>query len=203
MVGESSTHQRSGHRCYAVHCTNEAGVDGALLKWHGICNDDQSTTENAGRANACNCTTHDQSSGRRSSATQRRTNLKDEDGNQVNDLDGEKCVEFAEHKLERACREEICTPIPADVVNCFEVVGYARNGCRNDSVVLGLGLARQLVHGGECTDQRDQEDGKAEGDGYDDEFETVRVFRFRILLRFVESLGLLNRRRFLYLVFWL
>lgn len=79
MVSKGSAHERSGHRCYAVHCTNKACIDGALFKWNGIGNDDKSTTENAGRSYARDCTTNDQCRRRGSGAAERGTNLKDED----------------------------------------------------------------------------------------------------------------------------
>jgi hypothetical protein len=40
--------------------------------------------------------------------------------------------------LKSARREEIGTPIPADVIYCIEVIRNSGNGSRYDSIVLGL-----------------------------------------------------------------
>jgi hypothetical protein len=85
-----------------------------------------------------NCTTNDQCRRRGSSAAERGTCLKDENRNKIDRFDGKESVEFSEHKLKSARREEICTPIPADIVDCFEVIRNSGNGSRDDSIVLGL-----------------------------------------------------------------
>jgi hypothetical protein len=98
--------------------------------------DGEGAREDASAANTCDHTSHDKNCGSGSRPAYGRTNLEDDDGDQVDPFDGVVRVQLAVEELEGARGEQICRAIPADVVDGAKVVTDAWDCCGNDGVIL-------------------------------------------------------------------
>lgn len=150
VIRKGASQQGTGHAGDPPHAPDEAKRQRPLPQGQRVRQDDDGPGEEPGGAHAGDGAAHDEGRrGRRGGADQ-APDLEDEDGEQVDGLDGEAVVQLAVQRLQRRGREQVGAAVPADVPDGRELLRDGAQGRRYDGLVQG-----------------DEEDGQAEGE--DDE----------------------------------
>ena len=108
LIGEGSTHQRTGHRSDAVHTADQAHVCRTLGERNGGCDDEDGSREDSCGSDTSNGASDNESCRVGSGSTDGTADLKNDQGCQVYPLDAEEGVQLSEEELECAGGQEIC-----------------------------------------------------------------------------------------------
>ncbi len=135
MICESTAHKGPSHRRDAVHGTDDTSVDGSLPKGYCVGNNDQRTREDASRAYTSDGSANDEGYRCWRGAADKRAELEDGNGSQIDPFDTEKSIKFAKEELECASGEQVGRTIPAHIVKRVEIVGDFGDCSGNDGIV--------------------------------------------------------------------
>lgn len=135
MVCESATHKGASHGRNAIHGTDDTSVDGSLPEGYRVGDNDQGTREDASRAYTSDGSANDEGDRCWCSAADKRAELEDGNGSQINPFDAEEGIKLAKEELECAGSEQVRRTIPAHIVERIEMVGYFGDRSGNYGVV--------------------------------------------------------------------
>jgi hypothetical protein len=141
--------QRSSHRGNSVHGADQAHVGRTLSQRHRAADDQDGAREDSGGAHAGHGSSQDQAQRVRGDSTDEGAELEDEQGGEIGPLHRVEGVQFPKDQLQGAGRQQIRGSVPADILQRVKLVGNARNGRRNDGVILSRsGQSLSLDRGG-------------------------------------------------------
>lgn len=158
MIRERAAQQRTSHTRDAPHGANQAERQRALAQRQRVAQHDDGAAEQAGGAHAGDGAADDEGRARRRDGADQAADLEDEDGEQVDVLDGEVAQQLAVQRLQRGRGQQVRGAVPADVLGRGELRGDGAEGGRDDGLVQG-----------------DEEDGEAEADDDEEAREAGRV----------------------------